>query len=436
MNTINKSSIKITTLIIIFPLTVLLLYGILSHIFFFFSRNTETQQEIIKYEKKAIDTEKNNLKDRVENLVQFVEYLDRNMLIRINKKIVDKKMVFYPLNSMQESINNYQKEGFSQNKRYISYTKYLPKYNCYLTVNKRLTDIQSDIKDKKITNDIKENINTKTNLKILLFTWVISIMLSLYLSMTINRMLRSYEKKLQNANEKLVFQSRQALIGELFSMIAHQWRQPINKIASILALLRFKIPQKDISYREIDKKCLQIEESIEFMSETIDDFRTFYQPKNRRENIDLTRLVKKSINFIEGHIRKKDIEVITLLEQIEIDIYANEFLQVMINIIKNAVDSVSRQGKIIIKLYRYGDSIIISVEDNGEGIDKEIISKVFDPYYTTKKNSMGLGLYMTKIIVEKHMNGVIEVERLPKGSLFKISIKATPPLELEALTQC
>jgi len=433
MNTINKSSIKITTLIIIFPLTVLLLYGILSHIFFFFSRNTETQQEIIKYEKKAIDTEKNNLKDRVENLVQFVEYLDRNMLIRINKKIVDKKMVFYPLNSMQESINNYQKEGFSQNKRYISYTKYLPKYNCYLTVNKRLTDIQSDIKDKKITNDIKENINTKTNLKILLFTWVISIMLSLYLSMTINRMLRSYEKKLQNANEKLVFQSRQALIGELFSMIAHQWRQPINKIASILALLRFKIPQKDISYREIDKKCLQIEESIEFMSETIDDFRTFYQPKNRRENIDLTRLVKKSINFIEGHIRKKDIEVITLLEQIEIDIYANEFLQVMINIIKNAVDSVSRQGKIIIKLYRYGDSIIISVEDNGEGIDKEIISKVFDPYYTTKKNSMGLGLYMTKIIVEKHMNGVIEVERLPKGSLFKISIKATPPLELEAL---
>ena len=436
MNTINKSSIKITTLIIIFPLTVLLLYGILSHIFFFFSRNTETQQEIIKYEKKAIDTEKNNLKDRVENLVQFVEYLDRNMLIRINKKIVDKKMVFYPLNSMQESINNYQKEGFSQNKRYISYTKYLPKYNCYLTVNKRLTDIQSDIKDKKITNDIKENINTKTNLKILLFTWVISIMLSLYLSMTINRMLRSYEKKLQNANEKLVFQSRQALIGELFSMIAHQWRQPINKIASILALLRFKIPQKDISYREIDKKCLQIEESIEFMSETIDDFRTFYQPKNRRENIDLTRLVKKSINFIEGHIRKKDIEVITLLEQIEIDIYANEFLQVMINIIKNAVDSVSRQGKIIIKLYRYGDSIIISVEDNGEGIDKEIISKVFDPYYTTKKNSMGLGLYMTKIIVEKHMNGVIEVERLPKGSLFKISIKATPPLELEALAQC
>ena len=433
MNTINKSSIKITTLIIIFPLTVLLLYGILSHIFFFFSRNTETQQEIIKYEKKAIDTEKNNLKDRVENLVQFVEYLDRNMLIRINKKIVDKKMVFYPLNSMQESINNYQKEGFSQNKRYISYTKYLPKYNCYLTVNKRLTDIQSDIKDKKVTNDIKENINTKTNLKILLFTWVISIMLSLYLSMTINRMLRSYEKKLQNANEKLVFQSRQALIGELFSMIAHQWRQPINKIASILALLRFKIPQKDISYREIDKKCLQIEESIEFMSETIDDFRTFYQPKNRRENIDLTRLVKKSINFIEGHIRKKDIEVITLLEQIEIDIYANEFLQVMINIIKNAVDSVSRQGKIIIKLYRYGDSIIISVEDNGEGIDKEIISKVFDPYYTTKKNSMGLGLYMTKIIVEKHMNGVIEVERLPKGSLFKISIKATPPLELEAL---
>jgi len=235
-------------------------------------------------------------------------------------------------------------------------------------------------------------------------------------------MLKNYEKKLTATNEKLVFQSRQALIGELFSMIAHQWRQPINKIASILALLRFGIEEKKINFVEIDARCQEIEESVEFMSETIDDFRTFYQPKEDSEKVNLKKLIEKSIHFLEGPIRKKDIIIVKELQEIEFDLYANEFLQVMINLIKNAVDSLEKRGEIHIKLFKKDKSIFIFVEDNGIGIDIISLKKVFDPYFTTKENSMGLGLYMTKIIVEKHMKGKIVAKRLSKGTKFIITL--------------
>jgi len=249
-----------------------------------------------------------------------------------------------------------------------------------------------------------------------------SLLISLYLSTVINRMLRSYEKRIHAANEKLIFQSRQALIGELFSMIAHQWRQPINKIASVLALLRFSLSEKKMNHEEIDAKCQEIEESIEFMSETIDDFRTFYQPKEMSEEANLKELIDKSVDFLEGSIRKKHIEIVKELEEIHFVLYGNEFLQVMINLIKNAIDSIGREkGKIILQLYKREDNtIVVTVEDNGKGISEETLGRVFDPYFTTKEDSMGLGLYMTKIIIEKHMNGAIMVDMLPKGTKFTI----------------
>lgn len=94
----------------------------------------------------------------------------------------------------------------------------------------------------------------------------------------------------------------------------------------------------------------------------------------------------------------------------------------MINLIKNAVDAIEgKNGKIILTLHKKkNDTIVVTIEDNGKGIDNETLTKVFDPYFTTKEDSMGLGLYMTKIIVEKHMNGAIFVEILPKGTKFSI----------------
>jgi signal transduction histidine kinase len=574
---------RITTLIVVFPLIVLLIYGLLSHIFFFYSQNNEVKKELIMYEKTLMDAQRDTLREKVENLVQFIRYYDgrssekikedvknivnvtadiANNLYRehhktmsedklkeiiksalrkikfegdigylfllgldgiahihidpkiegtnildiqdvkgkyilkefnqilkekgegfvdyywyivsedrkemhykisfvkmldcydwyigageylkymrkfVKRDILDyikdnayfkhgyffisnskKEIVFHPLSKSKQEIKRCRNKGFSKDDKYLSYTQYVSEYDWYLTANKSLVEIRASIENKKQSSQIKGRANMQTNLYILMFTWLVSILLSLYLSMIINSKLKSYERRLHEANERLIFQSRQALIGELFSMIAHQWRQPINKVASILALLRYKLPKKEITHEEVDKKCQDIEDSVEFMSETIDDFRTFYLPKESSQNVDLQELIERAIYFLEGSIRKKDVKIVKELEHIEYKLYTNEFLQVMINLIKNAMDSIKEDGVIGIKLYKERDKIVISVDDNGVGIDKENISKVFDPYYTTKEDSMGLGLYMTKMIIQKHLKGEIKVERLSKGSRFTI----------------
>lgn len=586
MSTLEESSTKLTTLIVVFPLVALLLYGGLSHLFFFYTQHKEAKQELIKYENTLMDSEKVNLEEKVNNLAQFIHYYDSRSSEKIKEEVknivnisvnvannlyetykdkvdeatlkdmikaalrkikfegeigylfmlnikgdtilhFDKKMqgtnvidiqdvkgkyiikefnkvlkakgegfvdyywyivskdhksihykisfvkmlncydwyigsgeylkymakfiqtdileyikanaefkngyffikdsngelIFHPEGrDNTEIISKLFQEGIHRYGNHIAYTQYIKEYGWYVTAIMGLDGIHSNIEYKKYSSEVKRVEDIKINLYLLMFSWFVSIWLSLYLSSIINRKLRNYESQLYNTNEKLIFQSRQALIGELFSMIAHQWRQPINKIASILALLRFKLPEEKLDYQEVDKKYHEIEESIEFMSETIDDFRTFYQPKEASQEVSLKILIHKSIDFISGAIYKKEIKITTELENISFQLHTNEFLQVMINLIKNSCDSVSQQGKIHIRLYQQGSKIIISVEDNGIGIDKTLISKVFDPYFTTKKDSMGLGLYMSKMIIEKHMKGSIKAQNIQTGTRFIIKL--------------
>jgi len=573
------ASRRLTILLILFPLVSLLLYGGLSHLFFFYAQKMEIRRELSKHEQTLMEIEKNRLKEKVENLAQFVHYYDSkssdkirkdaksivdlvvnvannicrsyqgkmeekklkqliidalrgikfegdlgylflidmkgNIYVHIDPKMVgtnimdiqdvngkyivqaftkvlkekgegfvdyywyivseDRKQMHYKISYVkklacfdwyvgageylkymkryvredlltyikdndrfengyffisdshnrlifappeahltQADIEHYRQEGFFQNSRYIAYTVYIPEYDWYITAMKALAGIQQEIAYKKHQSELKREENVKTNLYLMLFSWLVSLLLSLYLSWVMNKMLKRYEEQLRSTNEKLVFQSRQALLGELLPMIAHQWRQPINKIASILALLRFG-KGKSADAQTLDNYYKEMEDNIEFMSETIDDFRTFYQPKEHTSQECLDELIRRSIEFVEGPIRKKDIQLHTDLSPLTYSLYANEFLQVMINLIKNAVDSLALRGSLWIKLYVQNDHIVIDVEDNGKGIEKEMIEKIFDPYFTTKKDSMGLGLYMSKIIIEKHMHGRMVVENRPNG---------------------
>jgi signal transduction histidine kinase len=324
----------------------------------------------------------------------------------------------------RDKLIKYRMDGIYKDNKIFAYTKYIPEYDWYITAIKKLKNIQKSIEAKKEQNEKRIEQNIRANLYIMFATWLFSILLSLYLSTIINKMLKRYEKTIKSTNEKLIFQSRQALLGELLPMIAHQWRQPINKIASVIALLRFDEDERKDEKR-VDKYCRQIEDNVEFMSETIDDFREFYQPKQNKSFANLKELIEKSIEFVESAIRKKDIKLTTQLEDITHKIYINEFLQVMINIIKNATDALEEGGEIAIRLYRNKGLIVIEVEDNGKGIDEQMIDKIFEPYVSTKENSMGLGLYMSKIIIEKHMHGVLKAKNNPnKGACFTIIFKA------------
>jgi len=322
----------------------------------------------------------------------------------------------------KEALTKFQQKEIYQDTNSMAYTTYVPEYDWYITAVKEFREIQSSIRAKEIEKiDARDN-NIEINLYFMLFAWIVSLLLSVSLSGVLNRLLKRYEKRLTNINEKLIFQSRQALIGELFPMIAHQWRQPINKIASILLLLRFNIANDNCEKKKIDDKLQEIEDSIEFMSETIDDFRTFYQPKKSPEDVNLKEHILKAIDFVDSSISKKDISIVVDLENITYKTYGNEFLQVMINLIQNATDSIERDGIIKIVLYKIADKVTISVEDTGSGIVKKHIKKIFDPYFSTKESSMGLGLYMSKLIVERHLNGHIQVTSTTKGTKFTIEM--------------
>jgi len=369
--------------------------------------------EYLKYMKKFVQ------KDILEYIKSNAKFYNGYFFI-FDK---DENMIFHPDENSSTNLSNYKDIGVHIDKNELSYTKYIDEYGWYVVATRNLEDIKKTILERSKQSDIKQQSDTKTNFYLLSISWIISLLLSLYLSNIINRLLQNYKDQIDDSNEQLIFQSRQALIGELFSMIAHQWRQPINKIASILALLRYDLLSNTPSHKEIDQKCEDIENNIEFMSETIDDFRTFYKPKENTEVVDLQELIEQSLLFMEAAINKKDIKIVKDIKDVRYRLYANEFLQVMLNLIKNAIDAIEQKGFIKITLKKEKNKkIIIRVEDNGKGIKDNDIAKLFDPYFTTKKESMGLGLYMTKMIVEKHIGGNISVKRLKKGTIFTITI--------------
>ena len=366
-------------------------------------------------------------KDRFRH--DILEYVEANHIFKNGYIFVsDSKnnILFAPkeANITKEDLKKYRIDGVYHDDKTLAYTKYIPEYDWYLTAVKDLKDVKKSIELKKQEYEKNFINNIKTNLYIMFATWFLSIILSIYLSVIISKLLRKYDEQLKEANQKLIFQSRQALLGELLPMIAHQWRQPINKIASVIALLRFDDDERK-DPKKLDKHYQQIEDNIEFMSETIDDFREFYKPKHNVTEVNLKELVEKSINLVDSAIKKKNIKLIKKLENITHKVFVNEFLQVMINLIKNAVDALDEGGTIEVKLFKNKQGlIVIEVIDNGKGIKKEMLEKIFEPYVTTKK-SMGLGLYMSKIIIEKHMRGELTASNTPDGGAkFTITLKA------------
>ena len=225
-------------------------------------------------------------------------------------------------------------------------------------------------------------------------------------------------------------QSKLALMGEMISMIAHQWRQPLNIIGAINMKVETKLDFEDTinaeAYEPISK---DINTQLEFMSKTIDDFRDFFKTDKKKIETNYTTLVNSSLNIIGGSLKSKHIDLIKELNcEDTIKIYSNEVTQVILNIIKNAEDILLekniKEPYIKIITYSHNNESILEVIDNGGGISEDIIDKIFDPYFSTKqeKHGTGLGLYMSKTIIEEHCEGKLEVENKDNEVIFRISL--------------
>ncbi len=238
------------------------------------------------------------------------------------------------------------------------------------------------------------------------------------------------ENRVSELREKdllMIRQSRQAAMGEMIGNIAHQWRQPLNSIAVIVQDLIDAWDFGEINREYLIEKIETAMSVISHMSNTIDDFRDFFSPDNQPMAFELDKQVLKTINILKDMYANQGIKIESQLEPCTLTSYAREFSQVLINILNNSKDALKERKilnpQINVTLSIQGDRALIEVQDNAGGIPAEILDNIFDPYFTTKRdtNGTGVGLYMSKTIVEKHMNGEISAKNAKAGALFRMA---------------
>ena len=236
--------------------------------------------------------------------------------------------------------------------------------------------------------------------------------------------------ELKQKESQLLHQSRLAQMGEMISMIAHQWRQPLNTISSYNDTIKLKTILNKIDNETIMDISKKIATQVQFLSSTIDDFRNFFKPDKDRKKTTLNKVTQEVLEIIELSLQNHNIDCrVELNSNKEFMTFENELKQVIINLIKNAEDALMDKDVqnpfISIKTFDKENEMIFEIKDNGGGIDENIIENIFKPYFSTKiqKDGTGLGLYMSKIIIEKHSKGKLLVENTEHGAKFTIILK-------------
>lgn len=241
----------------------------------------------------------------------------------------------------------------------------------------------------------------------------------------------------EHIEEERIFRmnTRQAQMGEMISMIAHQWRQPLAIINAITSQMRLQELMKEESNAHLIDNLKKIEEQSTHLSQTISDYRDFFRPDKPKDHFNLSFLIDNALNLVDHALKNHGISVETIpLHDPELFSYRNELLQVMIAMLKNSLDSFVEKrildGQIWITLDADEEYGIIKIHDNAGGISPEIINKLFIPYFTTKtkNNGTGLGLYMSRMIIQDHCHGVISVYSQGNETTFTIKL----PYEKEA----
>jgi signal transduction histidine kinase/ABC-type nitrate/sulfonate/bicarbonate transport system substrate-binding protein len=250
---------------------------------------------------------------------------------------------------------------------------------------------------------------------------------------TLNEQLEALVKeKVQEIVQKdkiLAIQSKQAIMGEMITMIAHQWRQPLNTITLQISNLQIKrMMGEKVDAEEYDKVLSEITKTITYLSETIDDFQTFFHPDRELTKASLKDVIQKAVNFVKPRIKNKNITIdLHVDDDLVVNLYVNEIIQVILNILNNAIDALLEcqkdTKKITIETKSDDTRVHIYIHDNACGIDEAIIKRLFEPYFSTKgKNGTGLGLYMSAMIMQKQFSGDITVEtKKGVGSTFIIT---------------
>ena len=389
-----------------------------------------------------------------DNKGTYLSHFDENKIGTngFNVKDVNGK---YFVKDMFESIKNY-KEGYIKylasskpnsnitNVEKISYVKYFEKWQWIIGAGFYEDELNEKIIKKEI--ELKDNYKMIINSILILSTLLtlVLIIISFYISKKISKVFTRYKKELEKEINKTIEkerllnqQSKMAIMGEMIGNIAHQWKQPLSTISVVSSGIKLQKELNCLNDGDIIIGMNQISDSVQYLSQTIDDFRNFFKPDKTKTTFTVLQVFKETIKLIKPQFINNNIELIKNIDDRELYGYHNELLQVLINIFKNARDELvkldsNKKRFIFINTYKDNSNYIIKIKDNAGGIPNDIIEKIFEPYFTTKDEDegTGIGLYMSKQIING-MNGKIEAKNIKYeyekqeyfGAEFEISIQ-------------
>jgi len=235
--------------------------------------------------------------------------------------------------------------------------------------------------------------------------------------------------ELREKDQLMLNQNKFAAMGEMLSMIAHQWRQPLNAISVASINLKFFSEMGTLTEDMLKLECDFIENQAQQMSQTINDFMGFFRPDRDKKPFLLSECIKKVNDIMEAQLRHHSIGLkVDIDSEVWLNGVKNEMEHILLNLLSNARDAMkernSREKFIYIAAKENSDSICIKVGDNGGGIPEDIIGRVFEPYFTTKEDGKGtgIGLYITKTITERRFGGTINVQNTNDGAEFIIHL--------------
>ena len=268
------------------------------------------------------------------------------------------------------------------------------------------------------------------SLLLLIFTFVV-----MKKNYTINALNDKLQHDIEDAIEQntkqleiLQQQSKMAQMGEMIGAIAHQWRQPLNAITTSIQNLKYDYKDGNLKDENfIDKFIEQNKQTIKFMSNTIDDFRSFFRVDKEKKDFNIKETTQAVINMQLAQLESHNIKIGITGDETQYNGLQSEYQQVVLNIINNAKDALIENNIPNPKIDIILEDKKIYIQDNAGGIPQDILNRVFEPYFTTKEQGAGtgMGLYMSKMIIEDNMHGLLTVENISNGARFCIDLNPT-----------
>jgi len=240
---------------------------------------------------------------------------------------------------------------------------------------------------------------------------------------------RQAEEELHRQQHILIQQNRHAAMGEMIGNIAHQWRQPLNTLGLFTQRLGFFYGSPSFNKEFLDTSIAKSMEIIQYMSRTIDDFRNFFSTEREKSHFRVDEAVSKALSLVEASFKERRIHI-EREEREEVVIHGvpNEYAQVLLNIFINAKDAINERNvgfpHLKITIAAENGLSVVTISDNAGGIPEEILERIFDPYFTTKgpQQGTGVGLFMSKTIIENNMGGRLSVRNTAEGAEFRIEV--------------